>query len=234
MDDAGSRFPEADAVFLRDAAQEIVDLFVGAERVSQICLRLDAGENQVIAMNRSGNGRSLSARHHELQQRHLGGGVLHGDTIRVQVHVVLSPLKRARGFLREMGIEDFLRKRQRTGQQVAGASNLPWQPGIEFLDDFEVHCHERTFSKESNILGQAWRLCKPEAQLEKNSSALFTTETEDTEIPLNCGFRISDCPHREAVPEFQIRNPQSPIRNQRALCVSMVKQDVLPLAGSLV
>ena len=48
--------------------------------------------DEVIAVDRGGNSRSLEARRHKLKEGHLCGGILHRDSIRLQFQVGLSSL----------------------------------------------------------------------------------------------------------------------------------------------
>ena len=93
VDDARAGLPEADAVLGRDGLEEVVDLVVALERGQEVDLAVLAGLDEVVAVHGGGHGHLGEAGGHELQQRHLGGGVLHGDAVGVEVGVAAAPLE---------------------------------------------------------------------------------------------------------------------------------------------
>jgi hypothetical protein len=58
VDDACTRLPEADAVLVADALQEVEDLVALQQRFLQILLRPYPGLDQVIAVHGAGHGHS--------------------------------------------------------------------------------------------------------------------------------------------------------------------------------
>ena len=92
VDDAAARPPEADAVLGADRSQEVVHLLVGVDGDAEVDAGADLGRDQVIAVHRAGHSRGGQAGGHELQQRHLRGGVLHGHAVGVEVVVRAAPL----------------------------------------------------------------------------------------------------------------------------------------------
>ena len=93
MDDARTRLPEADAVLGRHGLEEVVDLVVVLECGEQVDLAVLARLDQVVAVHRRRHGDLGKTGGHELEQRHLRGGVLHGDSIGVEVVVGAAPLE---------------------------------------------------------------------------------------------------------------------------------------------
>ena len=87
VDDARSRLPEADAVAGRHRPEELVDLAVAVEGELQVEVGAGLGQDEVVAVDRGRHRRLVETGGHELQQRHLGRGVLHGDPVRVEVGV---------------------------------------------------------------------------------------------------------------------------------------------------
>ena len=87
VDDPRSGLPEADAVSRRDGAQEVVDLVVHGQRDLEVDARAFLRLDQVIAVDRRRCGDFVEARGHELEQRHLRGGVLHRDAVGAEVGV---------------------------------------------------------------------------------------------------------------------------------------------------
>jgi hypothetical protein len=90
VDDARSGPPEADAVARRGRAQEVVDLAVGLAGGAHVRLRTGVGLDQVIAVDGGGHCGGVAARQHELKQRHLGGGILHGHAVGARRNVALA------------------------------------------------------------------------------------------------------------------------------------------------
>ncbi len=71
----------------RDGAQEVVDLVVHGQRDLEIDARALLRLDQVIAVDRRRCGDFVEAHGHELEQRHLRGGVLHRDAVGAEVGV---------------------------------------------------------------------------------------------------------------------------------------------------
>src|SRR6266550_2854218 len=67
VDDPGARLPEADPVFPRGRAEEVVDLLVLADRASQVVRAAALGTDQMVAVERGGDRHALAPRMHELQ-----------------------------------------------------------------------------------------------------------------------------------------------------------------------
>jgi hypothetical protein len=94
MDDARPRTPEADAVLGRHRAEEVVDLLVGVDRHAEVDVGTDLGLDEVVAVHGRWNRGLRQTSGHELQQRHLRGRVLHGDTVGMEVVVGDAALDR--------------------------------------------------------------------------------------------------------------------------------------------
>ena len=93
VDDAGARLPEAETVARRCRLEEIVDLAVEIDGGLDVGVGAGAGEDEVVAVDRRGHRRGVAAREHELEQRHLGGGVLHGDPVGLELDIGLAALE---------------------------------------------------------------------------------------------------------------------------------------------
>ena len=91
VDDAGSRFPETDAVFRSHALQESIHLAVGFQSDRQVGTGPLIGLNQMVTMHGRRNRHRIFPRIHELQQRHLRRRVLHGYPVRSEIHIIRSP-----------------------------------------------------------------------------------------------------------------------------------------------
>ena len=74
-------------------AQEVVDLGVDVERDFEVDVGADLGLDEVVAVHGRRHRDLGQAGGHELQQRHLRGGVLHGDAVGVEVGVAAAALE---------------------------------------------------------------------------------------------------------------------------------------------
>jgi hypothetical protein len=81
MNDSRTRSPEANVVFGACGRQEVVHLFVDVLCSAQILLTSNLGLDQVIAMDGGGRGDRGHASGHELEDSHLGSGILAGDSV---------------------------------------------------------------------------------------------------------------------------------------------------------
>ncbi len=136
VDDAGARLPEAQAVLGRHRLEEVVHLGVvllGGQQVDQAVL---LGLDQVVAVHGGWHGHLGQAGGDELQQRHLGGGVLHGHPVGVQV-VVGDPTLDLGGGIGQVGDQDLLRQRQGTAQAGAGVVDTLVEAGVCVVDKFD-------------------------------------------------------------------------------------------------
>ena len=85
--------PEADAVAGGDRLEEVVDLVVALDRGQQVGLGVDPGLDEVVAVDGGRDLGLVEAGGHELEEGHLGGGVLHGHPVGAEVGVGLAPLE---------------------------------------------------------------------------------------------------------------------------------------------
>ena len=134
MDNAGSGTPESDAVFLRHAAKEVVNLFVGDAGSRQIGLHSDISLYQVVAVNRRRHGHAVLSCVHKLQQSHLRRCVLHGHAVGSEVHIVFSALVAFQlAVVVKVSIEHLLGKRQRPVKHLCSVHYLLPVRGIKLL-----------------------------------------------------------------------------------------------------
>ena len=128
-----ARLPEADAVLGRDRLEEVVDLGVGRRpRRSRSTCGAVLGLDEVVAVH-GGRHRHLGqARGHELQQRHLRGGVLHGHAVGVEVGVGTAPRRgpAPRGSRRWL-IEDLLGEGERPAEALAAEGDPLGEPRVD-------------------------------------------------------------------------------------------------------
>jgi hypothetical protein len=119
VDDARAGLPEAHAVAGAGGAQEGVDLVVLQVRRVQIRVGALVGADQVVTVDGGGQGDLVAAGHHELQDGHLGRGVLHGDAVGGQIEEALAPLKGLVLGVDHVGEQDLLAQGQRPAQAAA-------------------------------------------------------------------------------------------------------------------
>ena len=93
VDDPGARLPEADAVLPRGGGEEVVDLAVLLLGRGQVGRRARRAPGSGGRSGRWWARRSRDPRAHELEERHLRGGVLHGHAIGPQLEVALARLE---------------------------------------------------------------------------------------------------------------------------------------------
>jgi hypothetical protein len=136
VDDAAAGSPEADAVLRADRAEEVVHLPVRVDRDAHVDLGADLGGDQVIAVDGRRDRGGGQAGGHELQQRHLCGCVLHGDTIGCEVVVRLGPLDLL-VLGREVVEEDLLSQRERTAELLPATLDAAWKSGVDAFHQFD-------------------------------------------------------------------------------------------------
>ena len=118
MDDSRTRFPEADAVARRGALQEGVDLVVFVDRYAHVLIRALIGPDQMVAVHRRRGRRSSDVGLRELQQRHLFGGVLHGDAVRSKADVALAGAQIGRRGIVKVAEQDLFGQAQRAAESL--------------------------------------------------------------------------------------------------------------------
>ena len=131
MNDARPRFPKTDAVFIGHTLKEGIHLVVFGEGRVQVRFCAYLRPDQVVAVNGGWHGGGLAATTHELQQGHLGGGVLQRHPVGVQVGVGFAPPGQLGGLtFGQVGEQDLFRQRQGTAQPLAGPVCALCQPGV--------------------------------------------------------------------------------------------------------
>ena len=74
---------------------------------------------------------------HELQQGHLGGGVLHGDAVGVEVGVALAAHEVLALRVEEVVEEDLLGERERPAEALAADGGALGERGVDALDELD-------------------------------------------------------------------------------------------------
>ncbi len=73
----------------------------------------------MVAVDGGGHGRLGPSGLHELKERHLRGGVLHGNTVGTQAHIALAALELGRFRVVEVTEDYLVGKRERPAQPLA-------------------------------------------------------------------------------------------------------------------
>ena len=145
VDDACTGLPEADAVLVGNGSEEVIYFSVGIQRRGQILCRTGFRLDQVIAVNGRRNRHLVAATGHELQQGHLGSRILHGHTVRCEIHIVHSPTISGAGRLREMAVQNLFRQRQRPARELPGGFHLAGHLRIDLPDQIQIENHGFSF-----------------------------------------------------------------------------------------
>jgi len=87
VNDTGTGLPETNVVLGSGRSEEVVDLLVDVIGTSQILLATNLGLNQVVTVDGGGGLDGGHAGRHELQNSHLGGGVLASNTVGTELEV---------------------------------------------------------------------------------------------------------------------------------------------------
>ena len=87
VDDTRAGLPESDVVLGAGAGEEVVDLLVDANGALEILGTANLGLNQVVAVDGAGVGDRGHAGRHELEDSHLCGGILAGNTVGSQLEI---------------------------------------------------------------------------------------------------------------------------------------------------
>ena len=142
VDDARAREPAVDTVLGRDRLQEVVDLRVLLFRAGEVLAGPFAGDDQVVAVDRAGDGDLGLARGGELEEGHLGGGVLHGHAVGVELgEIGAARVGALFGPGDQVGVEDLLGERQGAAQGGAGGGDPFGVEGVGLADGVEVEEH---------------------------------------------------------------------------------------------
>lgn len=91
MDDTSSRRPEVHTILAGGRLEEFENLLVSLNTSFQITLGTLVSNNQMVAVDAGGDSRAGQVAGHELEQSHLGGSILHVDTVGVEAQVGPAP-----------------------------------------------------------------------------------------------------------------------------------------------
>lgn len=119
VDDTGARAPETNVVLGAGSGQEVVDLLVDVNGAGKILLTTNLGLNEMVAVDSGGVGNRLHASGHELEDSHLGGGILAGHAVGSQLQVRFSTLDLLAMGIVKMRVENLLGVRERSVEASA-------------------------------------------------------------------------------------------------------------------
>ena len=109
------------------------------------------GTDQVVAMDGGGDRHLLELGLHELQDGHLGGGVLHGDAVWTELEIGLAGDQFLSFGVIQMTKEDLFRKGKGPRQSCLHGLEPKLHELINFLEGcrccFDLRCLHKTFSK---------------------------------------------------------------------------------------
>lgn len=108
MNDTRSRAPETNVVFGAGSGQKVVDLLVDALRPVQVLIAADLSFDQVIAMDGGWSGHGWHTGRHELENSHLGSGILAGDSVGSESQVGCASFNVLTFWIVEMGVQNLL------------------------------------------------------------------------------------------------------------------------------
>ena len=108
MDDARAGAPESHAVLGRGGAQEVIDLAVLAQRFLQVLGTFHPRLDEVVAVDRGGNGGGGAEGLHELEHGRLAQHVLQDDAVGPEVDVSLPPYQARLGGIVQMGQQNLV------------------------------------------------------------------------------------------------------------------------------
>ena len=183
VDDARSRAPESESVAVRHAAKEVVHLAIRLVGRPQVVRCAPVGQNQVVAMDRGGNRRTVAAGVHELQQSHLGRSVLHGDPVGAEVHIVLASAERSgRRGVEQVGVQDFFGQCQRSAFGGARAFHLFAERAVDGPDQFDVKLHDITGFKILKPGIPVRRRSDSSGRLPRNAGVLRNADVDNAKI----------------------------------------------------
>jgi hypothetical protein len=113
VNDTRARTPETKSVLGARRRQEVVHLLVDGLGSRQVLLTTDLGLNQVVAVHGRGGSDFRKSGAHELEDGHLGGGILASDTVRSQLQVGNSTLDVLSVGVVQVRVQNLLSVRQR-------------------------------------------------------------------------------------------------------------------------
>lgn len=116
VDDTGTGLPETDVVLGSSGGKEVVDFLVDVVGTSKILVATDLGLNQVVTVDGSGSSDGGHASGHELEDSHLGSGILASDTVGAKLEVGAATLNLLSVGVVKVRVQNLLGVCERTAQ----------------------------------------------------------------------------------------------------------------------
>lgn len=152
MNNARAWLPEPKPVTLRCAAQEVVDLPIRFKGCLHVFTCSHTRLNEVVAVNGGGDGDRVAPRLHELEDGHLGGGILHDHAIGLEGQVVHPALNRLCRKVTKMRDENFLGQGQWAAEFLARCRVRLGKPIVERANRLNFLLTEHGRLKGSSII----------------------------------------------------------------------------------
>jgi hypothetical protein len=108
VNDTGTGLPETDVVLGSSGGKEVVDLLVDLVGTSKILVTTNLGLNQVVTVDCGGSLDRIHASGHELEDSHLGSGVLASNAVRAELEVGGTTLDVLSMRIVKVRVEDLL------------------------------------------------------------------------------------------------------------------------------
>lgn len=122
VNDTGARAPETNVVLGTSSSKEVVDLLVDVDSTGKILGTTNLSLDQVIAVDSGGVGDGVHASGHELEDSHLGGGILASNTVRSELEVRAATLNLLAMGIIQVRVQNLLGVGQ--GSVKAGADDV--------------------------------------------------------------------------------------------------------------
>ncbi len=134
MDDSCARLPKAHAVFVGGGAEEVIDFFVGVFGFGEVEINAVTSADQVVAVDGGGGGDLGASGEHELEDRHLSGGVLESDAVGIEQDGGLAACEILGFWIGHVAEEDLFGERQAATQTTSADLCGVLHFFIEFFD----------------------------------------------------------------------------------------------------
>jgi hypothetical protein len=108
VNDTGTGLPETDVVLGSSGGKEVVDLLVNLVGTSQILVTTNLGLNQVVTVDGGGGLDRVHTSGHELENGHLGSGVLASNAVGAELEVGSTTLDVLSMRVVKVRVEDLL------------------------------------------------------------------------------------------------------------------------------
>ena len=130
VNDARAGFPETNVVLCARGGQEVVDLLVDLVGAGQILLTADLGLDEMVTVDGGGSGDGRKTGRHELEDGHLGGGVLASYTVGTELEIAGATLNLLAVGVVQMRVENLLGKGERPVQTATDNAQVLAHLGV--------------------------------------------------------------------------------------------------------